>query len=263
MSEEKLTDDFVSSEVEIYEKQYAANSSLDDSTISHNAGDLILLVHGIRTPGDWMKLFIDEGYHLGTIVIKQIGFKRVSSPEFLIRPSFIDVENFVYDQIIYWINKFPNTRVSIICHSFGSKILSSIIDRVSAHKGLHVIVFMGGVCKQIDGLSIATKCELFVNDCGNSDIWPIVAHTLNPFRYNHTGHYGFRCGFAFDRFYNYDHYGYLTKDHFNEEIVPIFTEGKVPDDPEFKSRYPYWLANYATRLIVLSPVITIVILIFL
>jgi hypothetical protein len=244
-----LTDDFSELEVELSERSYAENTPLEEHIQRHNAEHLILLLHGIRTPGDWMRDFMEYGFQLGTIAIRQVGFQRVSSFEFALKRDFSKVENLILSQINHALDKFPHAQVSFICHSFGSKLLASIVEKINPRRHIHAVIFLGGVCPQSDGLSVSSNCDILINDCGNKDVWPIIAHIVNNRHYEYTGYYGFRGSFAFDRYFMCDHGGYLTKEHFNNNIVPIFRHKVVPPNPEPRVNpiIPYAMASYARR----------------
>ncbi len=197
-------------------------SQKPDSLRSH----AVVLIHGIRTQAEWQQR--------AKVILEQANNEIVVYPT---RYEFFDIIRFLLP--LGWIRRRPVDRiaslirdvqkkqhiknVSVIAHSFGSFIISKILEDHTDIE-FHRVILCGAVME--DGFKwerysdrIGGKEEIeyaVVNDCGMRDIWPVFAKSVT-WGYGSSGRFGFGHPRVADRYHNGRH-----SDFFNENFVKKF-----------------------------------------
>jgi len=107
--------------------------------------------------------------------------------------------------------EYPDAKVSVIAHSFGTHLLTKLLLK-HPHMKVWRIILCGSVVKQDfeweqvrDRFGEANaKTGFIVNDCGNRDPWPVVGK-LAGWRYGNAGTDGFGGVYVEDRFHDGGH----------------------------------------------------------
>src|SRR5262249_26913534 len=140
----------------------------------------------------------------------------------------------VWDDIRIIKNKYPDAKLSVIAHSFGTYIVSQLIKRNFDLKA-HRIIFCGSVVSyrfwfgdfEARFADPTLKVDPILNDVGTRDIWPAIAESIT-WGYGSTGTYGFRRPVAKDRWHNGAGHGhFLTAEFCTKYWVPFLQSGET------------------------------------
>lgn len=207
----------------------------------------IILVHGIRTQAEWQQ---------------RIAKALEVDPELEVMPTsygFFDVFRFLLP--LLWLRKGPINRIkqyirivlgdpttqrlSIIAHSFGSYIISKILEEEPDIR-LHGLILCGSVIpdefqwghyQHRIGLKV-------INDCGDHDIWPILARSCT-WGYGSSGRLGFGHPQVTDRFHNAAHSDLFSQEFAQEYWLPYLSNGKIVEG-EVERPPTSWLISLLT-----------------
>ncbi|AZZ46495.1 hypothetical protein C1896_17185 [Pseudomonadaceae bacterium SI-3] len=148
-----------------------AQSRLKDS--------LLITVHGIRTYGKWqddLKSAVNSYSRSFDYIDLKYGFFDLIS--FTI-PSLRERKaRRISSRLKDIIESNQNKEIHIICHSFGSIILSKAMHKYSGKRIKNIILCGSPIphSKNID--HIVAKAELTINECGTRDIILVLARTF-------------------------------------------------------------------------------------
>ena len=197
--------------------------------------DVVVLVHGIRDWGAW---------HQSVRDVLQSDTLRVTGPKYgyfhLIR--FLSPWDFgqqplerVLSAIRDARTAFPDARISIIAHSFGTYLVARAL-RENPDIEVFRLIFCGSVVpqdfrwssvrSQIGRAGDRDKSRYIVNDCGNADIWPVLGMAAG-WRYGNAGTDGFGDVMVSDRFHNGGHGLFFDQDFQTRFWKPFITEGEI------------------------------------
>ncbi|MEQ8824258.1 MAG: hypothetical protein RIC14_07780 [Filomicrobium sp.] len=165
--------------------------------------ELVILLHGIRSRGGWYEQVIDF-LENSKFKVRNISCGRIGSVEFLFFLAF-GVEKYyvnrLHRQIVAAMSKEGSGACSIICHSFGTYLLSKVIE---ANQDLVFdrIILCGSVIPQeFEWERYSNQFNEIINECGQNDtvvrLAPILSHKLGS-----TGRFGFRNPLIQDRFHH-------------------------------------------------------------
>ena len=185
--------------------------------VAPNPTDILILVHGIRdfaTP--WYsranRVFRDDE-HVKVIGVKYGFFNAINflAPfDWSQKPYQILVD--AYDAAI---KRYPNSRISIIAHSFGTFLVARLLEKHPTVK-LHRVLFCGSVCKEaFDWQGVLPHIKgvpAVFNECGTTDPWPAMAKALNG-RYGAAGRHGFGGGDPTSSYFEGGHSVFLEESH--------------------------------------------------
>jgi hypothetical protein len=204
--------------------------------------DLLILLHGIRDKGRWMH-DVKDALEDGALNVVNITYDYISILRFLSpfsRASIVRyVETRVHSAIADHKEKHPEAKVSIVAHSFGCYVVSQLVARDSYLK-FDKLVFCGSVLNGKYSPDILRRqVRIFVNDCGTTDNWPLVAGSIT-WAYGDTGTFGFHNN-AIDRFHNGGHGVFFDTAFIDKYWKPLFHDGVVAKgdrspDPRFYQR---------------------------
>jgi hypothetical protein len=198
---------------------------------------VVLVVHGIRDFGLW------QGVIRSTLVeaefdVELINYGRFNLIKFLLpfsyfrRQAMADVDRQI--RIVVYNN--PGRPISIIAHSFGTYVVSHLMDEGFDRK-FHRIIFCGSVVP--DRFRFERFQHLFsapiINEVGTRDRWPAIAESVTA-GYGSAGTYGFRRPLLYDRWHNGAGHGYFLNADFCQKFwIPFLKNGKIiaaADQPE-------------------------------
>lgn len=169
---------------------------------------VILLIHGIRDIGAWQNKVSRNLSQVGTVV-EQIRYGYYPEVRFLfpLDLSYGPV-NKILKRIRALKNQYPNAKMSVVAHSFGTYVFLKALKQDSDLEFWKVI-FCGSVAddqfewselkRRVGDRKRATK-DFVLNDCGTGDAWPILG-TAFGWHYGMAGATGFSEGFVTNRFH--------------------------------------------------------------
>jgi hypothetical protein len=211
---------------------------------------VVLLIHGIRTQADWgpmVKSKIEVPGQIQVIPIKY-GYFDAFRFWFPFWTRSKPVER-VYVQIRVALQKYrkehPDAKLSIIAHSFGTYVVGQILKREFDLK-IHRLIPCGSVLPQdfpwhqYQGRFDNDKV---VNECGKSDIWPVLAQSTS-WGYGATGTHGFGAVLVKDRFHAGGHGQYFEPEFVERYWEPFIRRGEY-QGTEFEKTMPptpWWIS---------------------
>jgi pimeloyl-ACP methyl ester carboxylesterase len=210
----------------------------------------IILIHGIRTQGEWQQKITAAFASRVDIEVFPFRYGFFDVVRFLlpirgIRQQPVDrIENLLRD--VY--SRREVQRVSAICHSFGTWILSQLLER-RTDLAFCRIALCGSVIP--DGfrwdrykaqIGNAYKSARFiVNDCGMRDVWPVLASSMT-WGYGASGRFGFGHPRVIDRFHNIGHSDFFNADFIKSYWVPFLADGTVEPGVLDRPTTPLWVS---------------------
>lgn len=215
-------------------------------TVSVPPKRMVLFVHGILSPGFWMNtlrpLFLAEG-----MIVKPIGFHVLDVFRFLFgrRRQAIDR---VKLQIQSAIAEHPDAELTIIAHSFGTYVVSRILDEDFSIKLTRLIMCGGIVPRNYRWDKVArfnsqraNASVDIVNEISGRDRWPIMARH-STYGYGDVGTIGCQDNNVQDRRHYIPHSGYLTATFAQNYWIPFFNPAPQQLPPIVPRRSSWLLA---------------------
>lgn len=191
----------------------------------------VLLIHGIRDDGDW---FDGVSKALGTIellTVHQGGYGFFELQHFLLSES---KREGAYEQVLRALRNAqgPMCAVSVIAHSFGTYLVTRALSEHADIRPFRLVLCGGIVSRQFRWDLIQTRLPRgrVLNECGNDDIWPIVARRRSATLFGDTGRFGFHCEPVRDRFHNVGHSGFFDEAFIKKFWEPFFARGDLEVD---------------------------------
>lgn len=209
----------------------------------HKVDHVILIIHGIRDRGGWQHMVSAELSDSTTIAIP-IKYGRFDAMQFLF-PRLANLIAWVTNEptpivrvereMRTAIAQFKDAKISVIAHSFGTHLLSRLLQDQTDLR-IWRIALCGSVVKQsfrwdtvkerVGDRADDAKRNYIVNDCGSGDIWPAVAEMLS-FGYGAAGTDGFGSSLVEDRYHTGKHSVFLEPEFVRRYWVPFFREGQI------------------------------------
>jgi hypothetical protein len=206
---------------------------------------VVLLIHGIRTEADWQEMVVQQ----------------LTSPQvrvFPIKYGFFDAFQFllpgptrkgpmqkVLKEIRIVRDRFPTAKLSIIAHSFGTHVVSQLLQN-NFDIRLFRTLFCGAVVQRNypweKVLRQITEDQV-VNECGKSDVWPVIAQSVT-WGYGASGTHGFGGVVVRDRYHSGGHSQYFSPAFIAEFWTPFIRDGIIRPSRFEASRpnTPWWLS---------------------
>jgi hypothetical protein len=211
--------------------------------------DIVVLIHGIRTEATWGELVKTRleragGLHVEILRYGYFDLLRFLSPFGTRRGAVTEIEYKI--QAIR--NYDRDSDISIIAHSFGTYIVAAILKRDDFFRAKR-IVFCGSVVpRRFNWFRVAHKIKepKIVNDCGTSDIWPVLARAVT-FGYGPTGTFGFGDPKVRDRYHPFAHSDYFDATFVDTFWVPYILTGRIEPSTWDVTRpsAPWWMSILA------------------
>lgn len=180
------------------------NFGCDAKDITH----VIAMVHGIHDIGAWHESVSSQLRSKGTVV-EQIRYQLYPAIRFLFP---IDLSGKAVKRVVKRLRalgkQYPNARMSIIAHSFGTYVTLKAIE-AEPDLDFWKIIFCGSVAndqfewsdiKRRIGDSKRPTKDFVLNDCGTGDVFPVLGATFG-WHYGMAGASGFSEGFITNRFF--------------------------------------------------------------
>ena len=195
---------------------------------------VVLLVHGIRTFGDWQDRLaarikeVEPGTEVHIYKYGYFGSIAFLIP-FLRRPIIKAFQDYLTARAPVW----KNARVDIIAHSFGCFVTAWALHRIKPQDcpTINTVVLCGSVLKQLfpwDGLVGQEKpIGRIINECGIKDYWPLIAQLFvwgmgNSGRRGFAGITGVDVGII-NRYHALTHSGFFEGSFMEKHWLPILT----------------------------------------
>ncbi|QDC09886.1 hypothetical protein FHY55_11785 [Oceanicola sp. D3] len=204
---------------------------------------IVLLIHGIRTQGSWAEMVSQTLERDPTIKVQPIKYGFFDTFRFL-SPFWTREEPIrrVIQEYRDTRRNFPNAKISVIAHSFGTFALTKALRAPDIE--LYRIILCGSIVPEsfrVASHRAQITFDPILNDCGTHDIWPLLAKSVT-WGYGSTGTFGFGTVGIRDRFNKFSHSQYFSQDFVEEYWRPYISEGVVvPTEWEVeRGNPPYW-----------------------
>jgi pimeloyl-ACP methyl ester carboxylesterase len=213
--------------------------SLDPA--SDSPPHVVILVHGIRTRGQWYIAVRDELTRAG-FAVELTNYGRFDLIRFLAPiPWFRAMAVAHVERDIRAAMVTHDVRsVSVIAHSFGTFITAWIL-RKKFDITFRQIIFCGSVVKFSFPFEQHTRFrDAVVNEVGTRDVWPILAESVT-WGYGSTGAFGFSRPRVFDRYHRgVSHSAFLNAEFCRRWWIPVL-QGSKPQTHDQPEPPPWWL----------------------
>lgn len=252
-------------EREAGDMEHAAAPSGDSIRSDAVCRHVVILIHGIRTRAEWqprVAAILERDPRI-RVVPTSYGFLDLLRFLVPLRPvravPITRITNLVRDEF----QRKPD-RVSIIAHSFGSYIISQILNRES-DIDFHRIILCGSIIS--NGFDWAKHRNRvgseggndwkIINECGMHDLWPVLAESIT-WGYGSSGRYGFGHGRVKDRFHSVGHSGFFSEQFVDTYWRPYLSEDRIVPGALDRPTTPIWISGLAVlKLKYLLPIFAI------
>jgi len=222
---------------------------------SHNdaSSPLVVIVHGIRTSGKWVRRIKPILESEAGCVVEPAGFGFFDVFRFLLpgptRKSAIETVKW---KLLHAIDRHKERPLIIVAHSFGTFCITEILKDSPQIRPARLL-FCGSIVAQNfrwDSLSqmAPDRGMRVVNECGARDIWPPLAHSMT-FGYGSSGTGGFQVPGVEDRCHDLGHSGYFTREFVQQFWVPFIKDGTIAHSKyeEEMPETPWWMSILGLR----------------
>ena len=162
-----------------------------------------VLIHGIRDFADWQSV-IRHTLEANDLKVELTNYMRFDLLRFLAPFKFFrrKVIDNIWLQIEQIKELHPGAKISFIAHSFGTYILSEILQQRFNFQ-VYKVIFCGSIVRYKFPFQQINKrfSAPVINEVGTKDIWPALAESVT-FGYGSSGTYGFRRPYVRDRWHN-------------------------------------------------------------
>lgn len=188
----------------------------------------VLLVHGIRTNAEWMEalkaLLESHGHATETVNYGWVPLIEFIAPLPWVRDRFRDRLRQRMSEVI---EVHGRGRVSIVAHSFGTYLVTQILE---SEQGLYIdrLLLCGAIVSEDTRWQHVQKYVTggILNDCGARDRLPLLAFWCG-LGYGATGVRGVNRSGVRDRFHDVGHSGFMTMEFARRFWIPYLTDGTV------------------------------------
>lgn len=185
----------------------------------------IVVIHGIRDRGAWMEMVRAQLTDQDTFV-QPTDFDWVDAGRFMCGLFVGRIIKRVTDRIRD-AHADHGGELIIIAHSFGTYLTSQILLK-NPDIRCSKIIFCGAVISKDFEFRHLTQKPLIVNECGDRDIYPILAHGFSVWKmYGDTGVSGVRHSSVRDRFHDCAHSDYLVPEFVEKYWLPFVRNGEI------------------------------------
>ncbi len=220
---------------------------MKSETSANNETHVVILVHGIRTFGEWQERFnrlLKERTPSIEVVRYRYGFFPVVSflIPFLRIADIVRFRRYLEHQASAW----KDARVDIVAHSFGTYIVAKALKRAakSLEIRIHTVILCGSVVDDSFQWERLTSPDglvgRVVNYCGLRDSWVLAAAVISPFMglgglHGFTGPTGTRMH---NRFFAFGHSGFFQgskhfegpDDFMRQNWIPLIATDQLPPE---------------------------------
>tara|TARA_R110002167_G_C12672100_1_gene650793 strand:- start:564 stop:1832 length:1269 start_codon:yes stop_codon:yes gene_type:complete len=212
-----------------------------DNTQPREIKHVIFLIHGIRDFASWQNEIAKILQKPGEIRVVGTRYGYFNVFKFLAPwKNHFKALQIIKQDYEATRRQYPNAKISVIAHSFGTYLLGKLIKENKTFKFWKVIL-CGSVLDQnyawidhqdqIGAPDDKDLAKYIINDCGDADIWPALARSAG-WHYGYAGTHGFsgpsvsnrvfagNHGLFFDpKFIEKNWKPFLHDDHFPEERI--------------------------------------------
>jgi pimeloyl-ACP methyl ester carboxylesterase len=224
---------------------------------------VVILIHGIRTAARWQnraaaKIEAETGARVIPLKYGYFDTLRFLCPFGVCRNGPVER---LRKQIEGIRDQYPDHRVILFAHSFGTYALSRILMENPHFKFDRIILCGSIIPENYDWSRVGSQIraeerrEAIINDCGTRDVWPVLAKAVT-WGYGASGTYGFGDFNVRDRFHPLTHSQFFEEKFIGKYWVsavkgetPAFSPG---DKKEVSS--PAWFGIFNLPLRWLLPV---------
>lgn len=223
-------------------------ASVRDGRLPH----ILICIHGIRDDNAWCNQtrtaagkFLDT-----TIKVACVRYKRLSSFDLILNRDRTAVQESVRKDIEFIISQHPDSPISLLCHSNGTKVIAEVLPSIRSE--IDWIFLCASLCHLDDVPSLRVSKKQTVSDAATKDWWPILAEALRPSIFQATGVTGFNCYPIIDRSFAYNHGDSVNIKHIEKWILPTIATGKIIAHDTTDVGYRKHMPIYIRRAILLT-----------
>jgi hypothetical protein len=224
-------------------------------TTPSNEIHLVFLIHGIRTRAAWVPRVTGaietDGFRVCPCSYGYFDLFRFWLPGGTREVPVALIERQIRAYKNTYEKKGTAVRMSAIAHSFGTYIVSRILEEATDLRWERLILCGAIVPEDFrwDRVEGQVQAANVINDVGRRDIWPAMAKVLT-FGYGDSGTAGFYSAVE-NRFHNCGHGDYFEGSFPNDFWAPWIHSGTLrkPEGVVGESAIPGWLGIRGLRII--------------
>lgn len=187
---------------------------------------VIVLIHGIRTPGEWQESLRGMLAHR-TVEVIPLGYGQFPLHKFLF-PCFFSskIKNRIAREFREIKNIHSEAEITVVAHSFGTYIVSKVLEDVT-DLAINRLLLCGSIIipdYRWDKVKQRITGSI-LNDAGTRDVWPALAQVSSE--YGPSGILGFKTAHVTDRYHQCAHSDYFTAEHIEKFWLPFLKEGQI------------------------------------
>ncbi len=218
---------------------------------------LVLLVHGIRDHALWQSR-IRKSLEEAGFTVEPTNFGLFNALQFIIPVSYFRNKAIqtVWRQIRVIRQSNPDSKISVIAHSFGTYVISNIM-REEFDMKFHKVIFCGSVVPfSFPFEQIQDRFnQPILNEVGTADIWPAMAESVT-WGYGTAGRFGFKRPLVRDRWHEKAHHGFFLNEKFCKKYwIPFLRNESViaaADDPSPVSMFVRLINTFKIKYFLLA-----------
>lgn len=200
------------------------------------SGNVIVLIHGIRTFAEWFELIESEINDRCDTSVYFIKYGYLDALRFWFpigtRSSAI---NHVKRELRSIRDKHRTDDLIVVAHSFGSYIVSKILEE-EPDIDIKRLLLCGSIIRENYRWDLIPRLPSpILNDCGIQDNWPIAAKTLS-WGYGSSGSFGLNSTLVTNRYFDLGHSGFFNKEFIESHWLPFILNNKIVPSPLHSSR---------------------------
>lgn len=208
------------------------NAHFAKISLAHVKPKVVVLVHGIRTQGDWFKIVKSELRNFEPFKVEECKYEYFDLFNFLCpiltrhfpkKKTLRNLHSIIADN--------GDADYYLISHSNGTYVMSHILAE-SPHIQFKGIIFCGSIVNENfrwDTLKSFPR-DMFINDIGTKDILPVLAK-ISTIGYGASGRFGFNHHGVMNRHHNLGHSGFFTSEFIARYWTPFLVHGEKVESP--------------------------------
>jgi len=208
----------------------------------NNDSDVLVLIHGIRTPGVWqstLESLCQKTIPNLSVVTVKYGFfdlVRFAIPLFRSGPIKRTIRELRVAR-----DDSRTGRISVIAHSFGTYVISQILRKESDVNVFRLITCGSIIRPDFEwNMLPGNLSEKVINDVGCRDVLPVLAKSFT-IGYGPSGFYGFGATKVQDRFHDLSHSGFFTDEFMENFWISALIDGTYkPSNHKRKDPNGFW-----------------------
>ena len=195
-------------------------------------GDVIVLIHGIRTPAVWYEPLSAALATIPNVTVVPVRYGYIDLIRFMLPPAFRgNTIAHIRSELGLISRDNRDAQISIIAHSFGTYAVARILETDTALRVRRLVLCGSIIPPRFAWHRIAGQVdEAIVNECATNDIFPILAK-LATWGYGPSGTYGFNSTRVIDRFHDLSHSGFFSAGFYSHWWLPLWRDGALPAAP--------------------------------